>query len=83
MEILAVHGSSQCACTHIPNIMPKDVVVCAVNVLEIPEKSVHGQWRYWLCTIAPYVHARTLSLLLLLMSCGVIIDLSLLSLSRI
>ena len=37
MEILSVHGSSQCACTHIPNIMPKDVVVCAVNVLEIPE----------------------------------------------
>ena len=78
-----MHASSQCACMHIPNIMPKDVVVCAVNVLEIPEKSVHGQWRYRLCTLAPYVHARTLSLLLLLMSCGVIIDLSLLSRSRI
>ena len=70
-----MHASCQCACTHIPNIMPKDVVVCAVNVLEIPEKSVHGQWRYWLCTLAVhYVDARTLSLLPLLMSCGVIYD---------
>ena len=65
----------------VPNVMPRDDIVHAVNVLEIRQKSVNGQWRYWLCTLALYVHARTLSLLPLLISCGVIFDLSLLSLS--
>ena len=31
----AVHASSQCACTHVPNVMPRDVIVRAVNVLVV------------------------------------------------
>ena len=30
-----MHASSQCACTHVLNVMPRDVIVCAVNVLVV------------------------------------------------
>ena len=41
VEILAVHvhASSQCTCTHIPNVIPRDLIICALNVLEIWEKN--------------------------------------------
>ena len=30
-----MHASSQCACMHVPNVMPRDVIVRAVNVLVV------------------------------------------------
>ena len=30
-----MHASSQCVFTHVPNVMPRDVIVRAVNVLVI------------------------------------------------
>ena len=30
-----MHAGSQCACTHVPNVMPRDVIVRAVNVLVV------------------------------------------------
>ena len=30
-----MHASSQCASTHVPNVMPRDVIVRAVNVLVV------------------------------------------------
>ena len=35
VKILAVHTSSLCACTHVPNVIHKDVIVGAVNVLVV------------------------------------------------
>ena len=32
---LAVHATSQCACMHVSNVMPRDVIVRAVNVLVV------------------------------------------------
>ena len=28
-----MQASSQCVCTHVPNVMPRDVIVRAANVL--------------------------------------------------
>ena len=30
-----MHASSQCACMHVPNVMPRDVIVHAINVLVV------------------------------------------------
>ena len=30
-----MHAGSQCPCTHVPNVMPRDVIVRAVNVLVV------------------------------------------------
>ena len=30
-----VHASSLCACTHVPNVIPRDVIVCVASVLVV------------------------------------------------
>ena len=35
VEILAVHVSSLYACTHVPNVIPRDVIFCAVVIVVV------------------------------------------------